>query len=270
MCYSMISMLTKKTYSMCSLAALIASTSFAGESVKSKIVTKPSVDVSIDGKVGFDIVSGYMFRGQMLDSNLAYQPSLGLSVPFDAGFLGLDGAAVKLNTTQSFNQNAPINGWFRSEVDIGVSLTKGMFTVTPSYQFFYSPNSSFESSQGFNVRVDAKDQFGINPYVSAFLGVNGNANNGSSSGSYYEFGVSPSRKIGRTTVNVPVAVGLGAGGYYKNNDSYGYTKVGLNTSTELASNLTLNAGVNYWNTGDSLNSGKSSYVTTSVGLGWSF
>jgi hypothetical protein len=253
-------------------AALVAlatvGTSFGGQASKS---VKPIKSVSsVEGSLEANYVSGYVFRGQLLDSNSAFQPVLALSVPFDASKLGLDSAAVEFKTLQSFNQNSPVAGWYRSEVDIGVSLTKGMFTVRPSYQFFNSPTGKFDSSQGFNLLVTAKDPIGLNPFVNGFFGVDGNAGNGSSSGIYYEVGVNPSATFSKVTVGVPVSFGFGSKNYYKNNESYGFSSVGLTASYPIMENLNVHAGIRYLNTSDSLNSGKNDIFTSTVGLGLTF
>lgn len=282
-------MKTKTTYSMCAaVVALVLSTAstFAGDSSKSancRLCTKPSQVSSgsgsavLEGELGVDVVSGYMFRGTLLDSNLSYQPSLALRVPIDLSRLGFDKAAVQLNTIQAFNQNSPNAGWFRSEVDIGFALSKAGLTVTPSYQLFSSPTSRFQSAQGFNVRLEYDDstltgfKVALKPYVSGFYGTEGNAANGTNPGSYYEVGVAPTAKVGTTTFAVPFAAGFGTRGYYANNQSHGFTSVGLTASTPITKNLNFNAGLRYWQTAANLNASDSkSMVCTSVGLSLTF
>ena len=281
-------MKTKTTYSTCAaVVALLISTAsaFAGDSSKTaqcRLNCKPSAAVSsgsgsavLQGELGVDVVSGYMFRGTLLDSNLSYQPSLTLSVPISLP--GLDKAAVRLNTIQAFNQNSPNAGWFRSEVDIGFALSKAGLTVAPSYQLFSSPTSRFQSAQGFNVRVEYDDstltgfKVALKPYVSGFYGTEGNAANGTKPGSYYEVGVAPTAKVGTTTFSVPFAAGFGTRGYYANNQSHGFTSVGLTASTPITQNLSFNAALRYWQTAANLNANDpKSMVCTSVGLALAF
>ncbi len=251
------------------LAALVTTTAFAGQTAKVQKSTT-TAQSKLDGEFGVSFVSGYAFRGQLLDANPALQLSLGASVPFDVSGVGLDAGSVQFKTTQLFSQGVPKAGWFRSEVEMGISLTKGVFTVTPSYQFFNSPTGKFDSSHGFNLLVTAKDPIGINPFVNGFFGVQGNANNGTSTGAYYEFGVSPSFALGKVTVGVPASIGFGAKGYYNSGESYGFTSIGLTASYPILDNLNVNAGVRYLNTSDTLNGGKTDIVTTTVGLGLTF
>jgi hypothetical protein len=276
-------MKNKTTYSMCAaVIALVLSTvsSFAGETVKPSKKTIPGLTSAgtsgISGELGVDIISGYMFRGSLLDSNLAYQPSLSLSIPFDASGLGAESAALQFNTSQAFNQNGSNNGWFRSEVDIGVSVKRAGFTLTPSYQLFNSPTSQFQSAQGVNVKLEFDDSTltklpALKPYVSVFKGTQGNAANGTDTGLYYEVGVAPSTKIGTTTFALPVAAGFGARNYYAQDQRHGFTSVGLTATTPITQNLNFNAGVKYWSTTGALNTGDSKdMVCTSVGLALTF
>ena len=271
-------MKTKTTYSTCAAVvalALATASATAGETVK-KQASPAGSSPAISGELSLDLVSGYMFRGTLLDSNLAYQPSLSLSVPFDLSALGADSAAVKFATTQSFNQNSPNGGWFRSEVDVGVAVSKAGFTLTPSYQLFSSPTSKFESAQGINVKLQFDDSTltglpALNPYVSVFKGTQGNASNGTSPGLYYEAGVAPSTKIGSATFTLPVAVGFGANDYFAQNQQHGFTTVGLTAAVPITKSLNFNAGVKYWSTAAALNTGDSkNMVCTSVGLGLTF
>ena len=266
-------MKTKTQNGMSALAALlVTATSYAGPATPPVVAAGSGGDSALTGSVGLNVVSGYVFRGQVLDRNLAYQPTLSLSTPIDLSFLHVDSAALQLQTTQSLNQNAPLAGWFRSEVDLGVKLTKGLFVITPSYQVFNSPTGKFDSAQGVSVKVGLKEccAYGLNPYGRVFFGTQGNANNGTSPGTSYEFGVAPSFKVGSTTVTVPAAVGFGSGNYYANDQTYGYTTVGVRSSTPIAKNLNLTAGVDYWNTSRALGNGQQNFVTTSVGLNLTF
>lgn len=274
-------MKNKYIKNMCAVAVAltVTATSFAGESTK---VIKPSstgfsekVSELFSGKLSVDVVNAYVFRGVLQDKNMAVQPTLTLGAPVELG-LGLDASMIKFTTLQSLHQSAPVDGWMRSNVDVGIALTKGDFTITPSYQFFNSPNSSFETGQGVNVRVDYADRgvFGLpalNPYANAFFTTNGRVGNGSRGGSYYEVGIAPATMIGSTKVSLPVAMGVGARGYYANNDTYGYTSVGLQSLTPLAERVDLRAGVTYINTSRGLNGPSDQNIwSTSVGLGVSF
>lgn len=257
-------------------AALVSTTAFAGETVKcksskcAKQCESASAVSKLNGEFGVSFVSGYAFRGQLLDSNPALQLNLGASVPFEVSGIGLDKGAVQFKTTQLFSQNVPKAGWMRSEVELGISLTKGLFTVTPSYQFFNSPTGRFDSAHGFNLLVSAKDPIGLNPYVNGFFGVQGNANNGSGTGNYYEFGINPTFAVGKVTVGIPASIGVGSKNYYKNNDTYGYSSVGVTAAYPILDNLNVTAGVRYLNTSDAINNGKSDIITSTVGLGLVF
>ena len=274
-------MKNKYIKNMCAVAVAltVTATSFAGESTKAlkpgSLGFSEKASELISGKLSVDVVNAYVFRGVLQDKNMAVQPTLTLGAPVELG-LGLDASMVKFTTMQSFHQSAPVEGWMRSNVDLGISLTKGDFTVTPSYQFFNSPNASFTAGQGINVRVDYADKglFGLpalNPYANAFFTTSGRVGNGPRGGNYYEVGIAPSTKVGATTVSLPVALGLGSRGYYASNDNYGYTSVGLQSLTPLAERVDLRAGVTYTNSSNGINGPSNQNIwTTSVGLGVSF
>lgn len=246
-------------------AILLTTTSIAGQPT-APTSTAASVPV-VNGSLSVNAVSGYVFRGQVLDSNLAYQPNLLLEIPLDLSVLHADQAKLQLNTTQSFNQTSPNKGWFRSELEVGVAITKGIFVVTPSYQYYNSPIGNFSSSQGVGLKVNLKEgsSRGFNPYAKTFVGTNGNANNGTGTGTFYEVGVIPSTKVGSTTFSLPVAAGFGSGNYFAQNAGFGFVTTGLHSSTPITNNLNFNAGVDYWRTDKNLNTGQDT-VSTTVGL----
>ena len=264
--------MNKNTINSLLAASLITTSSvFAGETTKS--VSAPSIEGAaiVTGTIGVNVASGYVFRGQLLDSNLAYQPNLSLKVPLNLTSFGIDNSAIEFTTLQSLNQNAPLAGWYRSESVVGVSLAKGAFVVTPSYEFYNSPTSKFESSQGVGLKLSFKEGalWNLNPYVKGYFGVQGNANNGTKPGCFYEGGIRPSFLAGKTTVSIPVSLGFGTRNYYANNSTYGYVTTGIHTSTPITSNMNFLASVDYWNTGQSVNS-KTNTITTSLGLNFTF
>jgi len=273
--------ITKTFVTALAILTTLTGISFAGSSTKKVDFTQTELTTvkAVEVTVGADVVSNYVYRGTLLDSNPVVAPHVSLSIPTHLSLPGVDDVTLKLDTTQVFGTKSPPTTWNRSEVSAGVALTKGRFTLTPSYQIVSSPNGNLQDAHGVGIKLEYDDSskackdtckgIALKPYVSTYFGLEGNPGNGSKTGNYYEVGVAPSTKVQGVTVALPVAVGLGARGYYNNEKTYGYTSVGLNLSKEVAKNVAVVAGATYYNTDHAFN-GKSDIVSTRVGFAVSF
>jgi hypothetical protein len=255
--------------SMCVVATAlfsVATTSAGTVNTPVQATFKSLLDIS--GVVSADIVSGQVYRGVVLDRNPVVQPRLSVSVP-----LGIDNVTLKACTTETFGAKSPLNGFVRTENEIGVEVKVGDFTVTPSFQTLYSPNSRYESSEGVGVGVQYDDSkflgaFALKPRVNAYFTTNGqNGNN--QGGQYYEIGIEPSYRSGKNTFSLPVNMGIGNNNYYANDKSYGYTSVGAVATRALTDRISLKAGVTYFSTAATVND-KSSTWSTTGGISYSF
>jgi hypothetical protein len=258
------------------VAALIAAavTVNAGQPVAPTQTKEPTTS-SLRGGFGVDVSSGFVSKGVLLDTNLSSQPYLTLGLPLEVGAYGIDTASVNFSTRQSTNPNAINNNWYRSETSTGITFNSGSFSVTPSYQFVNAPNSAQKEYQEASLTLTYKDTGflglpALNPSATVTRGTKGLVSNGTSAGTYYELGITPSVQVSTTTVGLPVRVGVGAGNLYTNNQDYGFTSVGLTTKTPLLKNVFLNSGITYFNTEKNVNQDKNSFWLVSGGLGVEF
>lgn len=250
--------------SMCVVATALvtAATAFAGTATSSTVAPKAkSTPIGVSGTVGLDVASGQVYRGIILDNNTVFQPRLDVTVP-----LGSDNVSLKLSTAETIGTKSPLNGFTRSENEIGVAVKVGSLTVTPSFQTVYSPTSVYRSSEGVNLDIRYDDSgvlgsFALKPHASAFVTTNGvNGNGTGSSGRYYEVGVAPSTKLLNTTFSLPVNLGFGSNNFYAGNNSRGYTSAGVVAERALTSRVGVKAGVTYFDTTVS-NGSNTSWVT---------
>lgn len=256
-----------KTSVIAAIAALTTTlTSFAGTPVKS-VVQEPVASSAFEAKLNTDVVTNYTYRGMLLDSNPVVRPGFSVALPLSLSFV--DSAKLIAQTTQTFGTKTPNNNWYRSDSQFGISLTQGKFTLTPAYVVINSPQGTFKSSQGINVNLEYKDELGLNPHGTVFVGTDGKSGNGTSSGNYYEVGVEPSKKIGNVTVSVPVNVGFGGSNYYKNDQSYGYTSTGAKLQYAITPRASLYTGATWYNTSSNLNSKTHNWSTT-TGVSYAF
>lgn len=243
----------------------------AGAPVESK-VTEQSLAYQVNASLGYD--SAFVFRGLKLDSNPVFRVGVNGAVTVAQNVFGLDKVSVYAGTTQTLNTKQPNATWSRSDTELGFVLEKGDFTLVPTYQVVNSPNGSFKSAQGINVALAFDDSaylgaLALNPKASVYFGLDGNLGGGSGSGTQYEFSVAPSCDVSGIKFSVPVAVGFGANNYYASNTTHGYTTVGVAAEKKLTQQLSVKAGLNYFNTSSKINS-DSSFWQSTVGVGYQF
>jgi hypothetical protein len=252
------------------LAAILATSvaSFAGTTVKTASVEK--TEPSYSGFYGINALSSHINKGTEIDNNPIFQPFAGITVPTKLELAGVK-TSVVLETRQNLHTDKNLSVWARSEVNAGILLSKNRISLLTTYELVTSPNKSFDHSEGLNFTLSFDDSglapISLNPRVKAYVGINSGFE---SLGNYYEVGVAPSFVTGKTTVSFPVNLGVGSKNFYKDNERYGYSSVGLSTVTPVFKNTALVAGVNYLNTNDKINSGKKDFWLTSAGLVVSF
>lgn len=254
------------------VAALIAAALTAQAGTPSKPLTSTEKELlPVKGSFGVDVSNGYTYKGVRLDSTSSTQTYLNLSLPFEVHAYGIDSASVDVSTWQFTNPNAVLNDWVRSEVVVGVGLTRGNFTLTPSYHSNTSPNSEKGSSQAVDLTLDYMGLLGLDPHVSVYKGLAGTPGQGSGRGTFYQVGVAPTvGKAYKTTFVLPVNVNYGTDGFYAANQKCSYTTVGLETSTEIAKNVSLNTSLTRFFTDKKVNAEKPNFWIASAGVELAF
>ena len=252
------------------LAAILATSvaSFAGTTVKTATSEKNGPTYS--GFYGINALSSYINKGKEIDNNPIFQPFAAVNIPTNFELAGAKASFV-LGTRQNLHTDKNLSVWARSEVNAGILLSKERISLLTTYELVTSPNKSFDHSEGVNFTLSFNDTgfsaISLNPRAKAYVGINSGFE---SLGNYYEVGVAPAFTAGKTTVSFPVNLGVGSKNYYKDNERYGYSSVGVSTLTPLFKNTALVAGVNYLNTNDKINSCKKDFWLTSAGLVVSF
>ena len=248
------------------LAALLATSvaAFAGTSTKN--VKPTEKEALISGLLGVEVSSAFINKGRLFDSNAVFQPFAAVIIPTKLELGGVKVAVVGA-TKQNLHVQEPLKTWARSEINAGLSLNKDRLTLVSTYEWVTSSNNSYRDSQGVNTTLSFDDiglsPIALKPHARAYFGTKEgfepNAN-------YYEVGIAPSTAVYNTEVSFPVNLGVGSKGFYKNDAKYGYTSVGINTCTPIRENVSLIAGVTYFNTSDKINNGNKDLWLTSAGL----
>ena len=259
-------MKTKTTTLVAILATSVAS--FAGTTVKTASVE--TTEPSYSGFYGINAMSSYINKGKQIDKNQIFQPFAAINVPTKLELAGVKSSVV-LETRQNLHTEKNFSVWARSEVNAGILLSKDRFSLLTTYELVTSPNKSFDHSEGVNFTLSFDDHglapISLNPRAKAYVGVKSGFE---PLGNYYEVGVAPAFSAGKTTVSFPVNLGVGSKNYYKDNERYGYSSVGVSTVTPVFKNTSLVAGVNFLNTNEKINAGKKDFWMTSAGLVVSF
>lgn len=252
------------------LAASVATIAYAGEKAAQQQDNIKNFGVA----TGINYNSSFVFRGLKLDNNAVFRPYVDTTYKIGSNVFGLDSVYVVASTTQTLNTSQPNATWSRSDTAAGVVVQKDKLTVGTLYQVVNSPNGAFKSAQGINVEVsyDDSDLLGacaLQPHASVYFGIDGRLGGGTNAGKYYEVGVSPGTSLGAFKFTTPVVAGFGAGGYYNNNTSSGFVSAGVQAETNISTNVTLQGGINYFNTSSKIND-KDNFWQSTLGVGWKF
>jgi hypothetical protein len=208
----------------------------------------------ITGDIGVNVVSQYVSRGLIFENQGGIiQPyaDLYFQVYKSEGFLSK--ASVNIGIWDSFQSRhtdageavgrgtgrsdaSSTRSWYESDFTAGLALTFAkVFTFTPSYFVFFSPNDGFNTFQGLNLNLAVDDtqwlgKFALHPHATVLFELENKAGNGEDEGVYYEVGIAPSAPIGPLTFTLPVTAGFGSHDFYARNRGFGY----VSASAQLA------------------------------------
>jgi uncharacterized protein (TIGR02001 family) len=245
-----------------------------------------------------DFTNAYMFRGiRQEDDGLIMQPYLDLGVTLYRGEGSLKTFGLNIGTWNSlhgFNPTGTDNLrnhklWYESDFYAGMSFgMTGGVTTGVTFTAYTSPNDSFETVNEISFKVTVDDSkysyaksVALHPYgvfASEFnihtgaggalsaTGVpvtGGQADGGSAAGNYVELGIGPTFKVPmRTTLTVPVKVGLSLTDYYEkpgggSDSHFGFASVAgvlthqFTKPANKLGNWNVHFGVEYQRLGDS-------------------
>lgn len=250
------------------LAALLATSvaTFAGTTTKNTKPLEKEVDPVITGAVGFEVSSGYINRGRVFDTSSVFQPFAAVILPTKLELGGVKVAVIG-STKQNLHSDHTSRTWSRSEVNLGLSFNKDRFTFTSTYEYVDSHNDWFKETQGVNLTLSFDDvgltPVALKPYARTYIGTK---RVGLPTANYYEVGIAPSFAVYNTEVSFPVTAGFGDRNFYKGGEKYGYTSVGVSTSTPLTNSVSLIAGATYFSTNENINTKNDNLWLTSAGI----
>jgi hypothetical protein len=235
-----------------------------------------------------DTPSKYVFRGivQESDSKLTLFPYGDLGVTVYSGEGGIKSASFNVGMwnallTGSSGLDGPTDK-LHYEQDFYATVNLGFargFSLGTTYTAYTSPNGTFSTVQEVLFKV-AKSHF-LAPYGVVAFELDGQADSGSSKGTYLELGVGPTWPLagGKASITVPLKFGFSLNDYYELNGvdhKFGYFDTGAlltvplgNASSKFGA-WNIHGGVDIYVFGDttkSLNNGNAARVVPSFGIG---
>jgi hypothetical protein len=198
----------------------------------------------------FDVPTIYLFRGirQEADAGLTMWPYADLKIDLMSGDGGLKSAAVNFGVWNSLHTGSSGTDGFTEmlhyEEDFYASFTLGFAgatSFTTQYTAYTSPNARFTTVKEVLFKVSQGSKYA--PYgLVAFEfdtdeGV-GQADGGTSGGTYLELGIGPSWPLGgSTTIAIPVKLGMSLSDYYElagEDKKFGYFDIGALVTVPLS------------------------------------
>jgi hypothetical protein len=241
----------------------------------------------------FDAANAYFFRGiPQDDTGVVMWPTADLGFSLHSGDGALKSVSVNVGTWNSLHTgSAGLDGpsgelWYESDFYSTFGLGFGRTTLGVTYTAYTSPNGLFGTVKeiSFRLAVDDSGVLGaaaVKPYMLLAQELDGQADGGTSEGTYLELGVGPGYAASRFSVTVPVKVGLSLGDYYEGlngDETFGFLSVGGVVTVPFTSVPTrfgswnIHGGVEFLVLGDRNEAifGDSSHVIGSIGIGLSY
>jgi uncharacterized protein (TIGR02001 family) len=187
---------------------------------------------------GLDVPSIYYFRGfrQERDPNVTLWPFADLGIRFRSGDGLFDRIGVNLGTWNSLNtgssgSDGPSQG-LHYEEDFYATLSVGLGSnlgLGATYRAYTSPNNMATTVKEASLKLARSGWLAPYGLVAFELSDNGQADSGTSKGTYVEFGASPSWTWKKLTLSGPMRLGLSAKDYYEGREGdtpFGFFDVG--------------------------------------------
>jgi len=239
----------------------------------------------------FDVPSVYVFRGivQESDPKLTMFPAGDLAIALGSGEGAVKSVGVNFGTWHSLQTGSSgsdgISGRLHYEEDFYATLGLGFgggFSFGTTFTAYTSPNNMFNTVQEISLKL-SKTHF-VNPYGIVAFELDGAADaTDDGTGTYLELGVGPTFPLGssRATLTVPLKVGLSLSDYYQldgEDNAFGFFDIGGLVTLPLGvpsrfGSWNIHGGADVYVFGDTtkaINSGDSSKVVGSIGIGVSY
>lgn len=247
---------------------------------------------------GFDLTNAYMFRGlRQDDTRVIMFPFVEASVDLHDDDDGLTDVALLIGSWNSLHTGAAgATGpsgklWYESRFYSGAAFTFGPgIRVAGTYTAYPSPNNSFTTVRelGFRASADgfAPGGFVLRPHALLAMEVGtdpgvGQADGGTSGGTYVEAGVAPGIIDPGFTVTFPIKVGMSLKDYYELDGvdhPFGFLSLGAIASVPVGRTTSYGAwdvhgGLEFQSLGDTpeaFNGGDQSKLIGFIGVGFSY
>jgi hypothetical protein len=190
---------------------------------------------------GMDFTSAYLFRGIRQHSGGT------IAQPYADVAYTKNGVTFDIGTWNSVHSTAAAGNYYERDYFGSVVFTAGKLKPGLLFTSYTSPADSFATVKelaGTLAIDDSASRFPLSPkIIVAFELTDGQADAGSSKGTYLELGIRPAVKIApRATLAIPVKTGLGLNNYYEGtalglagDDTFGYFDTGLSLSVPVIS-----------------------------------
>jgi hypothetical protein len=257
-----------------------------------------------------DFLNQYMFRGiRQNSSGIAIWPAMDLGMSAYSGDGGLKSVGINFGTWNSLHtgdtgQDGPSGKlWYESDFYASLGFGFGGGTsFTTTYTAYTSPNNGFSTVKEimFKLAVDDSGKLGkaaVKPYIAIarefdtsynpITGVGtGQADGGTSAGTYVEVGLAPSYAASKASIAFPIKVGLSGSNYYElsgEDNKFGFFSIAGIVTIPLGGTTSYGAwnihgGVEYQRLGDTTAAfnldddglPKKNQAIYSVGFGFSY
>jgi hypothetical protein len=185
---------------------------------------------------GADFPTAYVFRGIMQeDEGFIAQP------PLDFGLTLGHGVTVNIGKWDSLH-SADTGTHYESDYYAAVTFTAGKLKPGVLFTSYTSPNERFGTVKELAAVVaydDSGSRFPLSPRAMVAFEIDGQADGGTSEGTYLELGIRPGLAVApRLTLAVPVKLGISLSDYYEGptgSNRFGYLDAGLIASVPLVS-----------------------------------
>jgi hypothetical protein len=254
---------------------------------------------------GFDVLNAYHFRGIPQDEDdfgSIMWPYADLGIGLFEGDGGLKSIGVNLGTWNSLHTGgAGLDGpgklWYESDfyATLGFGFGGGT-SIGVTYTAYTSPNGMFSTVKEIAFKFAADDSgflggAAVKPYVliarefgrddEELAAGLGQADAGTSLGTYMELGLAPGYSASRVSFAIPIKVGLSLGDYYEGglsgeDETFGFFSLAGTVTLPFSSEPTrfgtwnVHGGVEYLRLGERNQGFGENQVIGSVGIGFSY
>ncbi len=280
----------------CGAASVIcgAMLTLAASEVRAQEAADPNPG-NLTVSAGVDALNTYMFRGiRQDDTEIISWPFADLGLSLFSGEGAVKSVSANVGSWNSLHSGAAGSDgpsgkmWYESDfyATLGLGFGGGVSLGT-TYTAYTSPNSTFGTVKeiAFKLAVDDSSYLGaaaLKPYGLMAFELDGQADGGTSEGTYLELGVAPGWAAPAVSLAFPVKVGLSLKDYYEFSgvdEKFGYMSVaGVATVplTGIPSSFgawNVHGGLEYQVLGEStkaINLGDESKVIGLFGIGLSY